>query len=100
MASEGMLYIIILIATAVITAASALYTWWRRPVPGNRTVMLTALAGGGWLVGYALEIASASVPTKIFWNQIQYVGVVTVTATWLVFTLQYTGREKWVTPLC
>jgi len=49
------------------------------------------------MVAYALELASTDVPTKIFWNQMQYVGVVIVPATWLVFTLQYTGREKRVT---
>ncbi|MEA3340334.1 MAG: histidine kinase N-terminal 7TM domain-containing protein, partial [Chloroflexota bacterium] len=97
MALQGMSYIVLLIATAAISAASALYVYSHHRVPGNRTMVLTSLAGAVWLVGYALELASVDIPSKIFWNQIQYVGIVIVTATWLIFTLQYTGREKWLT---
>ncbi|HEY73125.1 MAG TPA: PAS domain S-box protein [Thermoflexia bacterium] len=97
MALQGTPYVILLIATAIVSAASALYVYSRHRIPGNRTMVLTALAGAAWLVGYALELASVDIPSKIFWNQIQYVGIVIVIATWLVFTFQYTGREKWLT---
>ncbi|OQY19394.1 MAG: hypothetical protein B6I35_11685 [Anaerolineaceae bacterium 4572_32.2] len=97
MALQGTPYVILLIATAIVSAASALYVYSRHRIPGNRTMVLTALAGAVWLVGYALELASVDIPSKIFWNQIQYVGIVIVIATWLVFTFQYTGREKWLT---
>ena len=97
MAWQGTPYLVLLIVTAVISAASALYTWLRHPISGNRTVVLIALAGAEWMVTYALELASVGVPAKIFWNQMQYVGIVIVPAAWLVFTLQYTSREKWLT---
>ncbi len=90
-------YTILLITAAVISASSALYVWLRQPVPGSKTMTLIALAGAEWMVGYALELGSVDLLTKDFWNKTQYVGIVTVLTAWLVFTLQYTGCEKWLT---
>ena len=91
-----MRYTIILIATAAFSVASAFYVWLRRPVPGGKTPVLIALAGAEWLLGYALEVGSADVSTKIIWNSVQYVGIVVAPTAWLVFVLQYTGREEWL----
>jgi len=88
---------IFLIATAIISATSALYMWLRNRVPGSKTALLVALANVLWMVGYALESGSVDAWDKIFWNKMQYVGIVTMPTAWLVFTLQYTGREKWLT---
>ena len=59
-------------------------------------MVLLALAGAEWLLGYALEVGSADVPTKILWNSVQYVGIVVVPTAWLAFVLQYTGRGEWL----
>jgi len=96
MAWQEMLCAILLIVTAALSVASALYVRSRRPVPGNKTVLLIALAGAEWLLGYALELMSADVADKIFWNNVQYVGIVIVPAAWLVFTLEYIGRGEWL----
>jgi PAS domain S-box-containing protein len=90
-------YTILLIVAAVTSVTSALYVWRRRPVPGSRTLVLIALAGAEWLVTYVLELRSVDPLTKDLWNKIQYVGIVVVPTAWLVFTLQYTNREKWLT---
>ena len=91
-----MSYTIILIATAAFSVASAFYVRLRWPVPGGKTPVLIALAGAEWLLGYALEVGSADVSTKIFWNSVQYVGIVVAPTAWLAFVLQYTGREEWL----
>ena len=76
MAWHEMRYTIILIATAAFSVASAFYVRLRRPVPGSKAMVLFALAGAEWLLGYALEVGSADVSTKIIWNSVQYVGIV------------------------
>ncbi|MBZ0308026.1 MAG: PAS domain-containing protein, partial [Anaerolineae bacterium] len=35
---------------------------------------------------------------KIFWSNHVMVGVVTTTATWLIFVLEYTGQTQWLRP--
>jgi PAS domain S-box-containing protein len=55
------------------------------------------LAGTEWLLGYIFELGSTDLTAKIFWNNVQYFGIVTVPIGWLIFALQYTGRENWLT---
>jgi len=56
------------------------------------------LAVAVWSLGYALELAGADVPTKLFWLNIEYLGIVIVPAAWFTLALQYTGRTKWLAP--
>ncbi len=86
----------LLIMVVAISAISALYVW-RRRAPWYRTGALLLLAGAVWLLGYALELGGAELPTKIFWNKVQYIGMTIVPTAWLILVLQYTGREKWLT---
>jgi signal transduction histidine kinase/ActR/RegA family two-component response regulator len=90
-------YTILWLALAAVSAASALFVWLRHPVPGRRTAALFMLAGAVWMAGYALETGSVGLQAKVFWNKVQYLGIVGMPAAWLVFTLQYTGRRKWIT---
>jgi len=52
-------------------------------------------AGAVWGVGDALPLGAAELWTRIFWAEIKYLGIVAVPLAWLVFALQYTGREGW-----
>jgi PAS domain S-box-containing protein len=56
------------------------------------------LAVAEWSLGYALELAGADVPTKLFWLGVEYLGIIIAPAAWLALALQYTGRTKWLTP--
>ena len=51
-----------------------------------------------WTLGYALELAGGDIPTKLFWLDVEYLGIVIVPVAWLALALQYTGRTKWLTP--
>jgi PAS domain S-box-containing protein len=86
---------LVVAATLIITA---LYIFWRRRHrPASRTGAVVLLACAELMVAYALEIGSANVPTKVFWNKMQYVGFAVAPTVWLVYTLQYIGRQKWLT---
>jgi len=90
-------FIILLIVATALSAAGTLYTWRNRPLPGYKVAMSIILVGTVWMLGYALELASATIPAKDFWNKIQYIGIAVIPTGWLVFTLQYTGREHILT---
>jgi len=87
-----------LFAATAISAGLALYSWKRRPAVGAAPFALLMLAVAEWSLGYALRLGSADLPTKLFWARVRYLGIVVVPAAWLAFVLQYTGREKWLTP--
>ncbi len=90
-------YTLPLIAAAAITSVSAVYIWRRHRATAARTVALVLLAGAGWVVGYALEQAGADLNTKVLWYKVEILSVIIMSLTWLIFTLQYTGLQRWVT---
>jgi PAS domain S-box-containing protein len=91
-------YLFPVVMAAVISAGLALFAWRRRLMAGIAPFSILMLAVAEWSLGYALELAGADVPTKLFWLNIEYLGIVIVPAAWLTLALQYTGRTKWLAP--
>ena len=86
-----------LIVTIVILVASAVYTWWRSFVAGARAVALLIVIGAIFILTYTVEVSSTDMPTKVFWDKVQFLSMTVVPLLWLSYTLQFTGHEKWVT---
>ncbi len=55
------------------------------------------LALAVWTLAYGLELASTSLTVMLFWIKIEYLGIATIPALWLIFTIQYARRESWLT---
>lgn len=89
-------YILPVIIAAVISTALAVYVGRRRSAPGAVAFVVLTVAVAEWVLGYALELAGADLPTKIVWAKAQYLGIVTVPLAWLAFALYYTGRKSWL----
>ena len=86
-----------LIIAAAISAMVALAAWRRRRMPGATPLLALMLALVGWSVVNVLELGSLELEVKLFWANLEYLGIVIVPVMWLVFALQYTGREKYLT---
>jgi PAS domain S-box-containing protein len=81
----------------VVALAIAAYAGRLRPRRGATALMLLALATATWALAYALEVAGADLPTKLFWAKVQYLGIATVPLCWLIFALGYAERDRWIT---
>ncbi|MDP2661240.1 MAG: histidine kinase N-terminal 7TM domain-containing protein [Dehalococcoidia bacterium] len=90
-------YTIPLLVGAFLAAVSAVFTWRHTHVPGARSASLLLLTCSEWMATYALETASASLSDKLFWNKLEYIGIVVVPMVFLMFALRYTGRSEWLT---
>lgn len=90
-------YTIPLFAAAFLTGLLAVLAGRRRPASGATTFTLFMIAAGIWCFAYALEIAAVDLPDKLFWAKVQYLGISTVGAFCLIFTLQYTRRWPYPT---
>ena len=90
-------YSLVPLVAAVSTGALAAYAWGRGTRTG-RLFALFALAGCIWALSYSFEILGGDLPTKLLWAKPAYAGTVAVPVAWLAFTLQYTGREKYLNP--
>src|ERR1700686_4054441 len=84
------------LASAVISSALAITAWYRRPAPGATPFFLLMLAMTVWSLGYALELASQNLSSAIVWDDIAVVGAICAPTLWLIFTLHYSGRARWL----
>jgi len=50
-----------------------------------------------WSLSVVMEHWNQGLAPKIFWIKMSYFGIVCLPVAWLIFTAQYTGREKWLT---
>ncbi|MCP4541972.1 MAG: GAF domain-containing protein [Chloroflexi bacterium] len=91
-------FVIPLFISTVISAILALYAWKRRPIVGTTSFTILMLAVAVWSLVYALRLMSADLAVKLFWAKVRYLGIVVVPTAWLAFVLEYTNREKWLTP--
>lgn len=91
------LYSIVVLISAVISAALALYSFRHGKTPGAVALGFMMSAVAVWGLGDSLEISSIDPQVQFFWVKVQYLGVVVVPAAWLAFALQYTGRDRWLT---
>ncbi len=50
-----------------------------------------------WMLGATLESASLSLSTKLFWENVQLVGILMLPSTWFIFINRYTQKDGWLT---
>src|SRR5918997_5465699 len=91
------IYVIFLSVAAAILVGLALRAWRRRSTPGATALAVLMVAGAIWAVAYAMSLVATEPSMRIFWGEIKYLGIVVVPLSWVIFALQYTGREEWVT---
>ena len=93
-------YIGVLFTLSFASAIGIGYVWIRiprTPRPRSVTASLLFLANAIWAAGIALEMVSTGLNSKIFWHAVQFSAMQTVPTLWLVYVLQYAGRQKWLT---
>src|SRR3972149_3800649 len=89
--------VILMIASAVIALLVAFYTWQWRNTPGGYYFILLLAAVAIYAFACAFEEAATTLPVKITWSKISYLGVVNISPLWLMFALQFSQRTSWLT---
>ncbi|MGC1122608.1 MAG: histidine kinase N-terminal 7TM domain-containing protein [Candidatus Methanofastidiosia archaeon] len=94
---QGIPYVIPPIIAVAASIVSTFYILQRYRAPEAKILVMILLAGSGWMISQILSVLSATEQAKIFWGTIGWPPLVLVYILWLIFTFQYTGREKWIT---
>lgn len=81
----------------MILAVIAVYAWQRRSTRGSKLFSMFMISITIYVLGYSMELCSLDVPTMLFWSKIEYAGIFTFPNLFLMFVIQYTGHEKWLT---
>jgi PAS domain S-box-containing protein len=90
-------YIAPLLVAAAIALALAVYAGRRRGIPGVVAFALLMLAVAEYALANALELLGVDLPSKLLAADLAYIGLVAIPPCWLIFALQYTGRERRLT---
>ncbi len=90
-------YLLPLLVAVVISIGLAVYGWQRRAIIGAPAFVVLMLAVAEWSLAYLLELWASDLAAKIFWVKVEYLGIVTLPAAWLVFALQYSESRRWLT---
>lgn len=90
-------YAIILIFTGVLLSVVAFIVWRQHAIPGRRAFALLTSTAAVLAFASAMEVAAIGVPAKIFWAKVEYLGTQSAAVLFLIFALQYTRRDGWLT---
>jgi len=83
--------------SAVLCFLSAGMAWKRRANSGSIPFALMMLSLTIWSFASIFEAGAMTVSGKIFWSKCQYLGITTVSPLWIIFSAEYTGRNKILT---
>ncbi|MGV8127148.1 MAG: histidine kinase N-terminal 7TM domain-containing protein [Methanothrix sp.] len=89
-------YFLPLLISAAISSAIAVYSWRYRTSPGTVSLAFLMTAAAIWSAAYAMELGSAQLSSKLFFTGIEYMGIVSLPLAWLVLSLEFSGRNFWI----
>ena len=96
MGIQWTVFAVILILNAAIASTVAFVLGQRHRAPG-RNAMIWMLAGlAVWTFAYAMITLFPTLEAKLFWLKIENIGILTVPVFWFIFTVQYTGLDRWL----
>ncbi|WP_435359671.1 histidine kinase N-terminal 7TM domain-containing protein [Haloarchaeobius sp. DFWS5] len=86
-----------LVVVTILLVSIFVVGWQRRDEPAVEPFLVLTAGVVLWTVGYALEVPTQTQQAYLAYDQVMWLGVVLVPPAWLVFTLDYTGRESVLT---
>jgi PAS domain S-box-containing protein len=86
-----------LLLTTLLSGVLTVLAWRRRHIPGAPALIFLMLANVVWSFGYMLELSTSNLNAQIFWAKFEYLGIVSITVLWYIFTIQYTRQEELIT---
>ncbi|MBL8050615.1 MAG: diguanylate cyclase [Anaerolineales bacterium] len=84
---------LIYLVAAIPYAWLGLYAWRRRPAIAVTSFAQVMLGMSIWTTAYSLELFSSSIPAKIFFTQIEYIGVAVAPLAMFFFAIEFTGKR-------
>lgn len=87
-----------LLAAVVTGSSAAILAWRERPEAGATWLALLLVGQVWWTTFLVLELEAPTLAAKALWYDVQWFGVVIVPVGWLLFALEYTGRDRYVRP--
>jgi len=83
------IYSLIHLPALVMTLAAVPYAWGFRKAPGLLHLALLEVSAAIWIAAAGMEMAAATLPLKIFWSQVTYIGLMSAPVFLFLFASEY-----------
>ncbi|WP_323677059.1 histidine kinase N-terminal 7TM domain-containing protein [Halorubellus sp. PRR65] len=90
-------WLLVLAATLAVALGIAVRSYRARDRPGATAFAVQMVGIAVWCGSYALQLFATTESTYLALLRVEYLGTVFVPVAWLVFVLEYTGRDDLVT---
>ncbi len=87
-------FIALLLISTAISGLLLLRLLPRRQAPGADAMMLAIIADAFWAITYAFEIAARTLESKLFWAQMQFIGIALIPVAIFFFAIIFTGNRQ------
>ena len=91
------IYLLSLLASAMLTVGVALYAWRRRATPGAAALVWCTLLCTWLSLTEGLMVISRTPQAAGFWYNLRYIALAGLPVAWLAFILHYSGYGEWLT---
>jgi PAS domain S-box-containing protein len=87
---------IVLLVNTMILAMLAIYTYWRRSANDRQFLSILLAVVAFWSLAAFFEEMSQTIPMKIFWSKVSYVGVTSAALLLFLVILDHCGLHKYL----
>lgn len=87
-------FVFLYFVTALIALVVVWQVWRLRRTPGARMLALFAAAVAEWNFCAGIEALAITMPAKVLWSQLEYIGMVSTTPALLAFMLDYLNLRR------
>lgn len=91
------IYLLLAPFAAAVSTATAFLTWRSRRVMGFSTLTLYLVLVTGYLFCSMLELLNPTEAGTFLWARLGYIFSPFIPVAWLIFAMQYTNAERWLT---
>ncbi len=74
----------------------AVYIARNRRAPGSQALSVLIVGASIWSLSYAFELLAVSLNQKLFWERVEFLGIVVIPLAWFVFVAEYLGHPQWM----
>lgn len=88
--------VLLLEISSIISLILIIFAIRYKKAPGTFSFAALMFCALIWSFGYALEIVSSTLSMKVFWLNIQQIGIFGSTVAWLILALHFSGHTRWL----
>ncbi|MBN2074600.1 MAG: PAS domain S-box protein [Dehalococcoidales bacterium] len=89
-------YHVAMVLSLVVSFIIVVLMWQRRQSPASMAMLALAAATFVWTLGFLLEANSNTLERQLLFNNIGYIGSMSVPVAWFFFSLRYTNIGGWL----